>query len=135
MFFARLEELLYILFKNFASYRIKPIWPVQLPGGGYSEDALTKYANDSVKAYSKFLLAQMFHAAALENVQWLISHKDQTWLMADDAYELFFTEHRVKMDRRSSALNAIKEEPLQGENEQEIEDFPLQLCQQPWPAK
>jgi hypothetical protein len=43
---------------------------------GYSEDALTKYANNSVKAHSKFLLTQMFRAAAPENVRQLISYKD-----------------------------------------------------------
>jgi hypothetical protein len=78
MFFSRLEELLYVLGENYMSYRIKPEWPAQMPQGGYSEDALIKHPNDSVKAYFKFLLAQMFWAAAPEHIRWLISHKDQT---------------------------------------------------------
>jgi len=72
--------------------------------GNYLEDALTMYANDHVKAYNKFLLAQVFKAAAPENVRKLMSHKDQT---VDDAYQTFFTEHRVEMDKRQSALNTI----------------------------
>jgi hypothetical protein len=39
-----------------------------MPQGYFSEDALTKYANDYIKAHSKFLLAQMFWATAPENV-------------------------------------------------------------------
>jgi hypothetical protein len=86
-----LEELLYVLAENFASYRIKPERPAQQPQGGYSEEALTKYANNSIKAHSKFLLTQMFRAAAPENVPQLILHKDQTRLTAEDAYDLFFS--------------------------------------------
>jgi hypothetical protein len=105
-FFSRLEKLCNVLHENFASYRIKPDRPAQLPDGHYSEDALTQYANDSVEAYNKFLFAQIFKAAAPENVGKLLSHKDQTRLTVDDAYQTFFTEHRVKQDKRQpTALN------------------------------
>ncbi len=78
-FFSRLEKLCNVLHENFASYRIKPNRPAQLPDGHYSEDALTQYANDSVEAYNQFLFTQIFKAAAPENVRKLLSHKDQTF--------------------------------------------------------
>jgi len=59
-FFSRLEKLCNVLHENFASYRIKPNRPAQLPDGHYSEDALTQYANDSVEAYNQFLFSQIF---------------------------------------------------------------------------
>ncbi len=118
--------------ENFASYRIKPERPAQQPQGGYSEDALTKYANSSIKAHSKFLLTQMFRAAAPENVRQLISHIDQTRHTAEDAYNLFFSEHRVEMDRKSSAIHAMEEEQPKVEPEQEIMAFHLQQHQQPY---
>jgi len=62
--------------------------------------------NDSVEAYNKVLFAQVFKAAAPENVRKLLSHKDQTRLTVDDAYQTFFTEHRVEQDKRQpTALN------------------------------
>jgi hypothetical protein len=67
-FFSRLEKLFNILHENYASYHVKPERPEQLQAGNYSEDALTKSSNDNVKAYNKFLLAQVFKAAALENI-------------------------------------------------------------------
>jgi hypothetical protein len=111
-FFSRLEKLFNVLHENYASYRIKPYHPAQLPAGNYSEDALTQYVNDSVAAYNKFLFAQVFKAAATENVRKLLSHKDQTRLTVDDAYQTFFTEHRVEQDKRqSTAINvhAVKD--------------------------
>jgi len=60
---------------------------------------LTKDINDNVKSYNKLLLAQVFWAAALENVPKLLSHKNQTRLTVDDAYQTFFTEHRVETDK------------------------------------
>jgi hypothetical protein len=52
------------------------------------------------------LFAQVFKAAAPENVRKLLSHKDQTRLTVDDAYETFFTEHRVEQEKRqTTALN------------------------------
>jgi len=99
-FFSRLEKLCNILHENFASYRIKPNRPAQLADGHYSEDALMQYANDSIEAYNQFLFTQIFKAAALENVRKLLSHKDQTRLTVDEAYQTFFTEHRVEQDKR-----------------------------------
>jgi hypothetical protein len=105
-FFSRLEKLCNVLHENFASYRIKHDRPAQLPDGHYSEDSLTQYANNSVEAYNKFLFAQIFKAATPENVRKLLSHKDQTRLTVDDAYQTFFTEHRVEQDKRQpTALN------------------------------
>jgi hypothetical protein len=99
-FFSHLEKLFNVLHENYASYRIKPDRPAQLQDGHYSEDALTQYANNSVEAYNKFLFAQVFKAAAPENVRKLLSHNDQTRLTVDDAYQTFFTEHRVEQDKR-----------------------------------
>jgi hypothetical protein len=81
MFFSRLEELVFVLKENYASYRIKPdrLPPIQ-PQGTYTEDALTKYTNDSVDAFPNFLFTQMFKTAAPENVRRLLSHKDQSRL-------------------------------------------------------
>jgi hypothetical protein len=64
------------------------------------EDALTKYANDSVDAFANFLFTQMFKAAAPENVCWLLSHKDQSRLTVEEAYKVFFTDHRMEMDKK-----------------------------------
>jgi hypothetical protein len=105
-FFSRLEKLFNVLHENYTSYRIKPDRPAQLQEGHYSEDALTQYANDSVEAYNKFLFAQVFKAAAPENVRQLLSHKDQTRLTVDEAYQMFFREHRVEQDKRQpTAIN------------------------------
>ncbi len=84
-FFAWLEKLFNVLHKNYASYRIKPVHPPLLPAGRYSEDALTTAINDSVKSYNKFLLTQVFQAAAPEKVRLLLSHKDQTHLTTNYA--------------------------------------------------
>jgi hypothetical protein len=119
-FFSRLEKLFNVLHENYASYRIKPGCPAQLPAGNYSEDALTEYANDHVEAYNKFLLAQVFKAAAPENVHKLLSHKDQTRLTVDDAYQTFFTEHRVEQDKRQSTISVHAVE------ENQDQDAPIQ---------
>jgi hypothetical protein len=111
-FFSRLEKLCNILHENFASYRIKPNRPAQLPDGHYSEDALTQYANDSVEAYNQFLFTQIFKAAAPENVRKLLTHKDQTRLTVDEAYQTFFTEYRVEQDKRQPTaltVHAVEE--------------------------
>jgi hypothetical protein len=106
-FFSRLEKLFHVLHENYASYRIKPERPAPIqPQGTYTQDALMQFANDSVEAYNKFLFAQVFKAAAPENVRKLLSHNDQTRLTVDDAYQTFFTEHRVEQDKRQpSAIN------------------------------
>jgi hypothetical protein len=111
-FMARLEKLFNTLHENYASYRVKPDHPPAIqPQGTYTEDNLTSFANDSVKAYNKFLLTQVFRAAAPENVHKLLSHKDQTPFTVDDAYQTFFTDHRVKTERKERAMvNTINEE-------------------------
>jgi hypothetical protein len=81
------------------------------PQGTYTEDNLTSFANNSVKAYNKFLFTQVFWAATPESVRKLLSHKDQTHLMVDDVYQMFFTDHRVETDRKERAMvNAVNEE-------------------------
>jgi hypothetical protein len=61
------------------------------------------------------LFAQVFKAAAPENVCKLLSHKDQTRLTVDDAYQTFFTEHRVEQDKRqATAINVHAVEDNQG---------------------
>jgi len=104
-FFSRLEKLFNVLHENYASYRIKPDCPAQLLAGNYSEDALTQYANDHEETYNKFLFAHVFNAAVPENFHKLLSHKDQTHLTVGDAYQTFFTEHRVEQDKRQSTIN------------------------------
>jgi hypothetical protein len=105
MFFSRLEELVFVLKGNYASYRVKPDRPPPIqPQGTYTEDALKKFANDSVDAFANFLFTQMFKAAAPENVRRLLSHKDQSRLMVEEAYKVFFTDHWMEMDKKLSAL-------------------------------
>jgi hypothetical protein len=58
-----------------------------------------------MEAYNKFLFNQVFKAAAPENVHKLFSHKDQTHLTVDDAYQTFFTEHRVEQDKCQPTIN------------------------------
>jgi hypothetical protein len=58
------------------------------------------------------LFAQVFKAGAPENVRKLLSHKDQTRLTVDDAYQMFFTEHRVEQDKRQPTtinIHAVKD--------------------------
>ncbi len=88
-------------------YGVKSERPAPLLAGNYSEDALTKAINDNVKSYNKFLLAQVFQAAAPENVSKVLSHKDQTCLTVDDAYQTFFTEHRVESDKKQTMVNKV----------------------------
>jgi hypothetical protein len=86
---------------------VKPERPAQLPAGNYNADAFTKYSNDNVKAYIKFLLVQVFRAAAPENVCKLLSHTDQTRLTVDDAYQTFFIDHRVESDKKQTMINVV----------------------------
>jgi hypothetical protein len=97
---SRLEKLFNVLHENFALYGVKPDRPVQLPVGNYDQDALTKYSNDNIRAYNMFLLTQVFRAAAPENVRKLLCHKNQTHITIDDAYQTFFTDHRVESDKK-----------------------------------
>jgi hypothetical protein len=111
-FMARLEKLFNTLHENYASYSVKPDRPAEIqPQGTYTEDNLTSFANDSIKAYNKFLLTQVFWAAALKSIRKLLSHMDQTRLTVDHVYQTFFTDHRVKTDKKERAMvNAINEE-------------------------
>jgi len=47
--------------------------------------------------FANFMFTQMFKAATPENVMRLLSHKDQTRLMAEDTYKVFFTDYRLKI--------------------------------------
>jgi hypothetical protein len=108
MFFSRLEELVFVQKENYASYRVKPDRPAYIqPQGTYTEDALTKYANDSIDAFPNFLFTQMFKAAAPENVRRLLSNKDQLRLTVEEAYKVFFTDHRMEMDKKLSTVHAV----------------------------
>jgi hypothetical protein len=133
-FMSRLEKLFNALHENYASYRIKPEQPAPIqPQGTYTQDNLTAFTNDSVRAYNKFLLAQVFRAAAPENVRKLLSHKDQTRMTVDDAYQTFFTDHRVETDRKERAMvNVIneEEESANSATEQDIAAFRPQQRQQ-----
>jgi len=62
MFFLRLEELIYVLKENYASYHVKLERPAQEPSGGYSEDSLTKAINQNVDNFANFMFTQMFKA-------------------------------------------------------------------------
>ena len=86
-----------------------------------------------LRAYNKFLLAQVFRAAAPENVRKLLSHKDQTRMTVDDAYDTFFTDHRVETDKKERAMvNVINDEEDSGNasTEQDIAAFRPQQRQQ-----
>jgi hypothetical protein len=103
----RLKKLFNVLHENYASNRVKPDRRAQLPVNNYNEGALTKFANDSVRAYNKFFLTQVFLVAAPESVRKLLSHKDQTRFTVKDAYQTFFTDHRVETDKKEHKMNVI----------------------------
>jgi len=131
MFFSRLEELIYILKENYASYHVKPNRPAQEAAGGYSEDSLTKFSNDSVENFANFMFTQMFKAAAPENVRRQLSHKDQTRLTVEDAYKIYFTDHRLEMDKESIPVHAVAKDSDNGQNDQqEVTVFRPQQRQQ-----
>jgi hypothetical protein len=132
MVWPRLEKLFNTLHENYASYQVKPDRPAAIqPQGTYTEDNLTSFANDSVKAYNKFLLTQVFRAAAPESIRKLLSHKDQTRLTVDDAYQTFFTNHRVETDRKERAMvNAVNEEEETTNQDLDVAAFRPQQCQQ-----
>jgi hypothetical protein len=125
-FMARLEKLFNTLYENYASYQVKPDRPaaIQLQGT-YTEDNLTSFVNDSVKAYNRFLLTQDFRAAAPESVRKLLSHKYQTHLT------VFFTDHRVETDRKERAMiNAVNDEEETTNPDLEVAAFRPQPRQQ-----
>jgi len=126
MFFSHLEELRYVLKENYASYRVKPAQPAQQPQGGYSEDALMKAINNNVNNFANLMFTQMFKAAAPENVRRLLFHKDHTRLMVEEAYKVFFTDHRLKMDKKATSVHAVTEEQEAVTPDQDIEAFRLQ---------
>jgi hypothetical protein len=134
MFFSRLEELMHVLKENYASYRVKPDRPAQHPQGGDTKDNLKKYTNNSVDNFANFLFTQMFRAAAPENVRQLLSHKDRTRLMVEDAYKIFFTKHHIEMYKKvaSTAIHAVSEDQEAAAQEQEVAAFCPQQKQQTW---
>jgi len=139
-FMARLEKLFNTLHENYASYHVKPDRPAAIqPQGTYTEDNLTSFTNDSVKAYNQFLLTQVFRAAAPDSVCKLLSHKDQTRLTVEDLYQTFFTDHRVKTDRKERAMiNTVNEEEEATNPDLEVAAFrqqPRQQQQQQYPQQ
>jgi hypothetical protein len=131
-FMAPLEKLFNTQHENYVSYRVKPDRPAAIqPQGTYTEDNLTSFANESVLAYNQFLLTQVFRAAAQESVRKLLSRKDQTCLTVDDAYQTFFTDHRVKTDKKErSMINAVNNEDETNNQDQEVAAFKPQPRQQ-----
>jgi hypothetical protein len=100
-------------------------------------DNLTKFANDSVDSFANFMFTQMFKAAAPENVRRLLSHKDQTRLAMEDAYKVFFTDHRLEMDKKASQVHVVSEEQdfSNLEQQQDIASFRPQQRQQNRPQQ
>jgi hypothetical protein len=133
-FMSRLEKLFNVLHENYASYRVKPECPAQLLAGNYLEDELTKAINDNVKACNKYLLAQVFRAAAPVHVRKLLSHKDQTTLTFKEAYRTFFTEHKVEAKKWQTTISAINpannDEHDNSAQEQDVAAFRPQQQQQ-----
>ncbi len=66
--------------------------------------ALTQVIDDNISSFLDFQFVQMFLAPAPENICHLISHEDQTRPMVDKAYNVFYTETRVKIDRKLYAI-------------------------------
>ncbi len=82
--------------------------------------------------FANFMFTQMFKAATPENVRRLLFHKDQTRLMVEDTYKVFFTDYRLKMDKKaaSTSVHVIVEEQEAATQDQEIATFQLQQKQQ-----
>jgi hypothetical protein len=78
------------------------------------------------------MFTQMFKAAAPENVGRLLSHKDQTRLTVEDAYKVFFTDHRLEMDKKASQIHAVMDEQefTNPEQQQDVAAFRPQQRQQ-----
>jgi hypothetical protein len=131
-FMARLEQLFNTLHENYTFYRVKPDCPAAIqPQGTYMEDNIISFANDSVKAYNRFLLTQVFRAAAPESIHKLLSHKDQTHLTVEDAYQTFFTDHRVETDKKERAMiNAVNKEEKMTNQDLDVAAFRPQPHQQ-----
>jgi hypothetical protein len=75
----------------------------------------------------------MFKAAAPENVRRLLLHKDPTRLIVKEAYKVYFTDHRLEMDKKSSSVHAINEESDNGQvDQQDVAAFRPQQRQKNW---
>jgi len=76
----------------------------------------------------------MFWPPAPEKVRQLFSHKDQTRLTVEDAYKIFFTEHRIEMDKKtaSTSIHAVSEDQEAATQEQEVTAFQPQQKLQTW---
>ncbi len=62
---------------------------------------------------------RIHHQLYPENVRRLLSHKDQTRLTVEDAYKVYFTDHRMEMDKKSNTVNAVNEESDSAQNDQQ----------------
>jgi hypothetical protein len=102
--------------------------------GGYLKDDLTKFGNNNIDFFANFLFTQIFRASVPENVCRLISHKDQTRLTMDEAYQILYTEDCVEMDKRTSIkstlIHAVSEEQNSVTQDPEVAAFRLQQRQQ-----
>jgi hypothetical protein len=65
------------------------------------------------------MFTQMFKATAPENIRRLLSHKDQTRLTIEDAYKVFFTDHRLEMDKKASQIHTVMEAQVSPNGEQQ----------------
>ncbi len=73
---------------------------------------------------------QVFRAAPPENVCKLLSPKDQTRLTVEDVYQMFFTDHRVEIDKKEHRMNIVNEDKNDNiSQDQEVAAFrPQQQC-------
>jgi hypothetical protein len=101
---------------------------------GYLKDDLTKFGNNNINFFANFLFMQIFRASAPENVCRLISHKDQTRLTMDEAYQILYTEDCLEMDKRTSIkstwIHAVSEEQNSVTQDPEVAAFRLQQRQE-----
>jgi hypothetical protein len=110
----RLEKLFNVLHKNYASYRVKPNRPAQLPAGNYNEDVLTIFANDTVKAYNKFLLTQVFWAAApKKHSQTSVPHGPNKAHRQRHLPDIFHGP-QGETDKKEHRMNVINEDEQEG---------------------
>jgi hypothetical protein len=67
----------------------------------------------------------MFIGTAPENVRRLLSHKDQTRLTVEEAYKVFFTDHRMEMDKKATQIHtvSVEQEFSPAQLEQDIATF------------
>jgi hypothetical protein len=72
-----------------------------------------------VDNFANFMFTQMFKVAAPGNVRRLLSHKDSSTLTVEEAYKVYFTDHRLEMDKKSSSVHAVNEEADNSQAEQQ----------------